>query len=639
MGNRYPISLNFLPINQEAFYFNVYRLESSGQEEFKSSKNISKKTLPENHRDVESRRDYWVSFSQVDDFNLFECQSHYNHIVSRDFLHIQLLRTLRQKHLQIEFEEHNSRFEKNIFFILQTYPEGREVISLQSYYLKAKEEFGFLIDFRFQKNEDTPFSKRVQQLSLSLDKYGKENRSFYSDKYNKIQYFVNKFIDHIFPLEYEPNSIDINSKLTQITADTLDKKIYVFRNEKTCNSQFVGVKRFSPLSALSKTPKIFFVFRQKDRLLSLDLYKSLRGDKFPSLFPGTETFFGFPMSRQNVEGITISSFEEGEIELARDKIIRSGSSPCIALLIAPWNREEDEDSEDYYRTKHTFASAQIPSQVVRRYTLEKDSRLQWSTSNIALQCFVKLGGMPWKVRPRHNRCLIIGVGQSHRESFENGRRRIEKYYAYSVLTDSSGLFKELRILSRSDKPQEYIDQLSKSIETIVGDYSDEFDSYVIHAPYKIKEQSLEAIKNTLEDLGSTGKQFVVLKINQKNKFFGYSPTNNSLVPFESTFVKIAWNEYLVWFEGLQYNKPKVTRRYSNPIHITFYYSNSELSHADHLGYLQDAVNLSGANWRGFNAKSIPVSMYYAQLIARFNSKFEELNLPEINLNNLVPWFL
>jgi hypothetical protein len=56
-------------------------------------------------------------------------------------------------------------------------------------------------------------------------------------------------------------------------------------------------------------------------------------------------------------------------------------------------------------------------------------------------------------------------------------------------------------------------------------------------------------------------------------------------------------------------------------------------------YLQDSLNLSGANWRGFNAKSLPVSVFYAKLIARYFSQFERLGLEECELDNLTPWFL
>jgi hypothetical protein len=65
----------------------------------------------------------------------------------------------------------------------------------------------------------------------------------------------------------------------------------------------------------------------------------------------------------------------------------------------------------------------------------------------------------------------------------------------------------------------------------------------------------------------------------------------------------------------------------------------DLSQESKLKYLQDAVNLSGANWRGFNAKSVPVSIYYAKLVADFVKEFRNLDLEEIDWENLTPWFL
>jgi len=39
----------------------------------------------------------------------------------------------------------------------------------------------------------------------------------------------------------------------------------------------------------------------------------------------------------------------------------------------------------------------------------------------------------------------------------------------------------------------------------------------------------------------------VLKVNTENDFFGYANTN-SLVPYESSYLKISGKEYLIWFE-------------------------------------------------------------------------------------------
>ena len=97
-------------------------------------------------------------------------------------------------------------------------------------------------------------------------------------------------------------------------------------------------------------------------------------------------------------------------------------------------------------------------------------------------------------------------------------------------------------------------------------------------------------------------------MNTDNNFFGYSQSNNSLVPFESSIISLARNEFLVWFEGLQYHNPKVNRRFSRPVYISFDYPNTGLTDDDMRDYIQDAINLSGSNWRGFNAKNMTVSI-------------------------------
>lgn len=640
MQGNYSISLNFLPLVLDSFTFTVYRLEDRRQEKAELPKGVSKQSLPTKADDVDKRKKYWVSLSEINGFEEFECEEHYNQYLTRDFLHNRLVASCQANNSKVPSSEEIGFARRRMSFTLQKHPEGDETVWLQSYYLKSAQKFGFLIDFRFRKDEDIPFSKRVQQLSLSLDKWGKENRNFYSDRYDKVEHFINRYFDHVFPLPYESSPITVARKLIPSKGKTLANKKYVFCDERTHDSQYMGIKRYCPLVGLDQIPTIFFVYRQQDRLVSLDLYKALRGENFPKVFPGTKTMFGFSMTPDNVKGIAVSNFKEAEMQRVRDTLLSTGSGPVLAVLVAPWDDEEQEDSQDYFRAKHIFVSAQIPSQVVRLYTLERDSRLQWSTSNIALQCFSKLGGKPWKVQPCHRRCLIIGIGQSHREAYSDGKRYIEKYYAYSVLTDSSGLFKELRVLGRSDESEDYLAQLKKNIENIVTDHSSTFDRFVIHAPYKISTSELNSIKEVFSAFrGEDARQFVVLKINANNDFFGYSHMNNSLVPFESSYVFLAKDEFLVWFEGLQYHNPKVARRYSRPIHIAFHYSNTKLSPKDRLDYLQDTVNLSGANWRGFNAKNLPVSIYYAQLIARFTNRFDELGLPEICLDNLNPWFL
>ena len=140
------------------------------------------------------------------------------------------------------------------------------------------------------------------------------------------------------------------------------------------------------------------------------------------------------------------------------------------------------------------------------------------------------------------------------------------------------------------------------------------------------------------------RQIVVLKFDVDTRFFGYAPETNSMVPYEGTCVDLSDRETIVWFEGLQPNNRTLSRRVAGPVHVEFVYPRHEsggldLAREERVGYLQDALNLSGTNWRGFNAKSLPVSVYYARLLARYLSAFDEFELDALDLSGLAPWFL
>jgi hypothetical protein len=146
----------------------------------------------------------------------------------------------------------------------------------------------------------------------------------------------------------------------------------------------------------------------------------------------------------------------------------------------------------------------------------------------------------------------------------------------------------------------------------------------------------EALKSICKEEASQGIDLIVLKVNTQNHFFGYANTN-SLIPYESSYVKLSEKEFLVWFEGMQLHRETVFKRCGGPTDIEFYWSNRPLTDQDKRSYIQDVLNLSGANWRGFNAKNLPISIYYCELVSEFLSRFpkEIDNIEQINNT----WFL
>jgi hypothetical protein len=171
-----------------------------------------------------------------------------------------------------------------------------------------------------------------------------------------------------------------------------------------------------------------------------------------------------------------------------------------------------------------------------------------------------------------------------------------------------------------------------------------FNRVVIHTSFKLKYEEIDAIRQTTREVAEATDRskcrFAVIKVNQKTRFFGINRSVNSLVPFEATKVRLGPQEYLVWFEGIYPDKPNVTKVFPGPTHLQFLRVGDErIEPAEERELLQDLVNLSGANWRGLNAKSAPVSVFYCHLVADFVHDFYERGLPLPAVHDIRPWFL
>jgi hypothetical protein len=348
--------------------------------------------------------------------------------------------------------------------------------------------------------------------------------------------------------------------------------------------------------------------------------------------------FRLSSEKSVVKGKVLKSLDQdgfkesiGDIQNLREPI-------TIPILIIP-SRMDEKNEDIYFTAKYLFSQKNLPLQVITVDVLRNQDSLKWSIANIGLQIFAKLGGQPWKVKPESENCLIIGIGQAHKQIQEGSKIRIEKYYAYSVLTDSSGLYLDLQVLGESENETDYLEALKNNLVHIIQTYTSQFKKLVIHTSFKVKEAGTHSILRTLREISNQYSQIelIVMKINTDNKFFGYDTEINSLVPFESSYFKIAPKEYLVWFEGLQYHNRNVQKRYPGPTHIEFL--SPPNNGGEEINYLQDALNLSGANWRGFNAKALPVSIHYCRLVAKFIKEFDIRGFEDYKIDNLKPWFL
>ena len=637
-AGEYRIHLNFLPVKEPLPKFAVYRKLHSPQES-RPQPGIMAYRLPPTEDVEDNWPSYWISPHDVDEFERFEVKMQTNPYLTCYILHYALADAARKLLQHDKFYIPDNPFIREISFIQRIHTEGNEQLVVQPYYLRAVRQFGYLVDFHFRLNPGVPFSRKIQQLSLSLDSSFKRNLDYYADRYSKLITFRSELKD-VFSAIRMPGTgefVQLASEFTSLPADRLKTKTYVFSRNKEARSQFMGLREFGPLRPLDNPPHLLFIFREQDRQAARLLARGLRGigQQGRYAFPGFEALF-----KCNIEidsnPIILPDLEQPAMvdTLERVKKIREEHPSTIPVLVLP------ADDKAYLIHKALFSRAEIPTQVCTLRVLQNEGALKWAIANLALQIFCKAGGYPWKVQSSDaERTLIIGISQSHKLHKDGNETRVERYFAFSVMTDSSGLFQKIQVLGDSDQRTDYLKELKENLHEALSEGASKFSRVVIHTSFKLKHEEIEAIQTTVQDAaGSSHSQFAVIKVNQRSRFFGVNRSVNSLVPFEATRVKLGPGEYLIWFEGIFPDKTTVNKAFPGPTHLKILRIVQEDSVLPEK-LLQDLVNLSGANWRGFNAKSAPVSVFYCHLVADFVRHFHERGLPLPAVQDIRPWFL
>ncbi len=617
------ILLSFLELSNSNFEFPIYRKSPDNNSKLDGMYRYNLPTSTRTDWDI-----YDVSFSEVDGTTKFIAKSTDNINMTKKWLMNILSEKAKTTFGVSEFFVGN-HFIPNISFIISEHREGQCLIQLEPYYLEISNSFGFLADYKFKPFHSYEKTRQEKILSLSLSSDGSKNKNYYSDKMRYLKNFIDNILPQLFPLKTNKLTLDIKRTLLELSPFQLNEKTYMFQNGES-KIQFQGIKEYKPLNNNIGLPHYVFVFEKSKINISRQLVKALRGQLYPT-FSGMENMFGVDFSNDKISSIVVENYSIDNLKTIPaqlDEIIKRNPEANIVGIFAGIEKDFDtgRNYSPYYTVKSCFLERGLAIQAITIEQALKRDGFKWSISGIALQLFVKLGGVPWTVKPQNRNCLIFGVSSAHIKDEEN---KTTKYFAYSLCFDSSGLYKRLNILGQSTDKDSYIKQLSDEIKNhLRNDLDDSIEKCVIHVPYKLRRDEMKCIKESIESVKQEHQRitFSVIKINVVNKFFGYSHYNSN-IPLAGSCIQLGKREYLVWFEGLQQGKTQVVsaQNISNPVHIQFIYG-PEMSEEEIKAYLQDIVNLSGANWRGFNAKHEPVSTLYPELIAKFAGKFDQYGL-------------
>jgi hypothetical protein len=188
MNDDYKIDINFLPVEGDLPAFQIHRKLRIGSEIRPDADAVSYSFAKD--KDPDDRETYWVKTRPAQGYEVYTAQSDENNNLTRWALSHALLNSVQSMLAPDQYVVPRRGFQTEICLTMRRYDEGQEQLVVQPYYLREQDQFGCLVDFQFRKRDGVPFSRRIQQLSLSLDRQFKRNLDCYIDRFEKIRVFV-----------------------------------------------------------------------------------------------------------------------------------------------------------------------------------------------------------------------------------------------------------------------------------------------------------------------------------------------------------------------------------------------------------------------------------------------------------------
>jgi Piwi domain len=311
------------------------------------------------------------------------------------------------------------------------------------------------------------------------------------------------------------------------------------------------------------------------------------------------------------------------------------ADPKLALVLVP-RSERWETERPYYEAKAAFARLGVPTQMVTAELLDNEREFSWSVANIALAVFAKLGGIPWVVEsPPSDNDLIIGVGRSD----IRGKDGVRRSFGYALSFTSNGVYRQTWSFSPVADEDAYSARLQQAIEGALRstDSVDEpFDRLVIHLGKKTGRKEASAAKQALAAV-NLDIPIALLRLDDTSLYDVADGRTDTFAPPNGILLRIGQRQALLQTEGLSALGPPY-----GPLLMELD-TKSDVS-TDRLDDLAaQTFRLAHANWRGFNARSQPVTLVYGEILARLVGYLEEVPTWDATLlrNELRdrPWFL
>lgn len=422
-----------------------------------------------------------------------------------------------------------------------------------------------------------------------------------------------------------------------VRAHLLPAVQFAFRDDQSRSDKLRGLLDFGPYRDLTGKPTFGFVFPNEYRDYANRLYLALKNGI--GSFNGVESMFRFPLSKDQVFQVSDFSIKNKsphdaaklyESAILNWQAAQMQSRPDMFFILHPHTPASEADTP-YYACKARLLSEGVLSQNVTVDLLEDEPKFRWSAANIALGAFVKLGGIPWIVYGKElEQELIVGLGRSY--LFDPQTRLTTGYMGFTVCFSARGQFEFLALANVTDKRKEYLNLLGEVVATSLKKAESLgriISSLTLHVPKEMSREELDVVFSAVRaHVKQNILQVIVIKISEEDNFFAVDSRFKDGIPQRGTVIQATERDYVLYTEGREEKESWAKFRLPVALRVT------PQSGARHPGAMRTVFrqinDLSQVNWRGFNARSKPISTYYGTLIAQLLSHVPAAKLKQVS---------
>jgi len=295
----------------------------------------------------------------------------------------------------------------------------------------------------------------------------------------------------------------------------------------------------------------------------------------------------------------------------------------------------------YLVAKSTFMSQGVSVQAVEIETIQDERGRPWILNNLALACYAKIDGIPWVLSstPGMTHELIFGIGSSRIQTERLGES--EKFVGITTIFSGDGNYL-LYNLTKEVKYEDYQDALLQSLKECMDEVKARYGwqpgdkvRLIFHQTFKkFKNLEAQAVKQFVDSITDFDVEYAFVHISRSHPWNVFDKKSEG-APHWENFKRFAKGEYVPQRGyciplGPQAALLTLTGPYQlkthfqgcpEPILISLH-KESTFSSQEYL--VNQIFKLTFMSWRSFFPSTIPVTIGYSDMIARFMGQLRSI---------------